>query len=163
MLISCSDLYELFMSTFVTLVTEINSGVRYAPQMLVNGALSNVLAALGEPLLVPATALLFDDNEPCTGAYVILSGAVDVQLLTPDGVPVWSSAVSAGGILGLPNAISLRQHHVRATASADSSMAFVSAAKIMDLIHTDSYLGFMIIEVISEELSALYQRLAMLS
>ncbi len=127
--------------------------------MVEHRALADAQAAYGEPLLVPRTALLFDLGEPCTGAYVIKTGTVDVRLISPEGIAIWSRALSAGGILGLPAAISLRQHHVRAIATAESHMVFLTADKVRTLIQTEPHIGLMIIEAISEELNALRSRL----
>lgn len=128
--------------------------------MIAREELATALAAVGEPLMVPHAALLFECGEPCSGAYVITSGSVDVVLLSPTGMPVWSRTLNEGGILGLPASVAERSHHVRAIAAADAQLSFVPSERIRSMIQKDTHLGFLIVEAIGEEVNALRRKLS---
>src|SRR3954451_21855237 len=119
--------------------------------MLVNGTLAEVLAVFGEPMLVPTSAMLFDDGELCTGAYVIKTGRVDLLLLNAEGVAVWSRTVQAGAILGLAAAVGMKSHCLRAVALDETELVYLPAEKVQKLIRDNATVGVQIIKAMSEE------------
>ena len=128
--------------------------------MTTNDSLASALALLGEPMLVPKAALLFDAGEPCTGVYIVRSGAVDLFLLA-GGVPVWSRSVTSGGVIGLPAAVSLHKYSLRAVANDNAELVFVAAPAVRSAIRNDPMIGMEILRTMSEELVTLRQKFAM--
>lgn len=119
--------------------------------MVTDPRLAAALTSFGEPMIVPQTAVLFDCSEVADGAYVIVTGEVDVLMLNAQGVPIWSRHVGAGGILGLAAAIGEYVHYVRAIASHHTELSFIAAEKLRKLIRDNSGIGTSVVQAMSEE------------
>jgi CRP-like cAMP-binding protein len=128
--------------------------------MLTDESLASALAQIGEPMLVPKAAMLFDVGEPCTGVYVVQSGAVDLHLLA-DGQPIWSRYVPEHGIIGLPAAVGKQPYSLRAVANDHAQLVFVRAEAVQDAIRNDATIGMQILRVMSEEVTALRRKFSM--
>lgn len=128
--------------------------------MITDEALASALAQFGEPILVPKAAMLFDVAEPCTGVYVVQSGAVDLHLLA-DGQPIWSRSVQQHGIIGLPAAVGKQAYSLRAVANDHTQLVFVRADVVRDAIRNDSNIGLQILRVMSDEVNTLRKKFAM--
>lgn len=131
--------------------------------MVTDSALATALAFHGQAMRVPKSAVIFEAGETADGIYIVRSGRVEVQLLNPHEIPVWSRVVSDSGILGLPAAIGRHAHHIRAVASDNSELIFVDAGTLSDVIRDDPKLGTQVLMLISEELSDLRRKAVILN
>ena len=131
--------------------------------MVTDSALATALAFHGQAMRVPKSAVIFEAGETADGIYIVRSGRVEVRLLNPHEIPVWSHIVPDSGILGLPAAIGRHAHHIRAVACDNSELIFVDAGTLSDVIRDDPKLGTQVLMLISEELSDLRRKAAMLN
>src|ERR1051325_6416608 len=129
--------------------------------MLTNDSLADTLAPLGDAMMIPKAAMLFDVGELCSGVYIIRSGSVDLLLLNAANIPVWSRCVSAGGVLGLPAAVGMKQYSLRAVAHDNAELVFVPATTIQSVIRNDPNVGFQVLKAMSEEVATLRKKVAM--
>ncbi len=123
---------------------------------------SVALAVYGEPLRVPDGAILFQPGEWPEGIYIVLSGTVSVQLLDYESSPVWTRLASPHAVLGLAAAIGGYPHPLRAIASSDCEVVFVSSDKVRSLITKNSTLGVWALGILAEEETDIRRKVAML-
>jgi CRP/FNR family transcriptional regulator len=131
--------------------------------MVTDSRVAAALALHGQAMRVPKSATVFEAGERADGIYILRSGSVTVQLLNEQQCPVWSRTLTEAGILGLPAAIRQQTHDVRAVASEHSEMIFVTSETLAKLIEIDPELGGRVLVLISEELSGLRRKAAMLN
>ena len=129
--------------------------------MINNESLALALTPFGEPMTVPKGAMIFDIGEPCTGVYVVHFGTVDLSLLDEHWQRIWSRCVPAGGVLGLPAAVSCKEYSLRAVAQGNTELVFVPATTIQSLIRQDANIGLQVLQAMSAEVIALRKKFAM--
>src|SRR5690242_9879244 len=129
--------------------------------MITNSVLAAALSAFGDAMLIPEAAVVFDCGEVGDGAYVVVSGTVDVVMLNMEGTPLWSRKVGPDGILGLPAAIGGYEHCLRAVVGDSAELVFVPANKLAKLVRDNLLIGTEVLRVMSEEVSIVRQKIAM--
>lgn len=125
-------------------------------------SLAMKLEALGMPLAQPKGAVLFDQGQPGTGAYILKSGAACLALLNHQGAPVWSRVVRPGAILGLPSTIGDTPYSLRATALESVELVFIPKRQVMEVMRQDPTLGTALLRILSDELVDLRRKLSLL-
>jgi len=79
------------------------------------------------------------------------------------GLPVWSRNIAEDAILGLPAAVGKHPHCVRAIAVESTTLVYVSAETVPQVIRDISILGTQVLAVISEELGDLRKKASKLN
>lgn len=131
--------------------------------MITNPDLAVALALYGEAMRIPEGAVIFRPGEASDGIYIVKAGAVCVQLLDGKGCSVWSREVHENAILGLPSAVGGYPHGILAIARHDSDVIFLRSENLADAIERNPVTGSQVVAAISEELSDLRQKIAMLA
>jgi len=125
-------------------------------------ALAERLEALGVLVAQPKGAVLFDQGQPGTGAYILKSGAACLSLLNHQGTPVWSRVVKPGAILGLPSTIGDAAYSLRAIAVESVELVFIPKQQVLDVMRQDPTLGTALLRILSDELVDLRRKLSLM-
>ncbi|HWR17795.1 MAG TPA: cyclic nucleotide-binding domain-containing protein [Terriglobales bacterium] len=80
----------------------------------------------GVSLSVPAGAVLFQENEPCRGAYYVDSGELELAIFSGDRKLLLGVA-HAGQLMGLPSVLANSPHQHTATAISDCRILLVDS------------------------------------
>jgi len=94
-----------------------------------------------EIILLPRAAVLFQEGEPCRGAYFVEDGELNLTISSGERrVKVGSAAV--GQIVAISSAISGTDHQCSAHAARDSKVILVPAAALREFLqqHAESCL-----------------------
>lgn len=127
-------------------------------QHLPSAALDKVLAA-ANVLQLPAGTVIFDENQPCQGFPLLLSGSVRVIKSSPNGRELQLYRVGPGESCILTSSCLLGHspYHARGLAEQEVRMAVLSPATFKELIATSAPFRDYIFSLFSERLTDLMQ------
>ncbi len=114
----------------------------------------NLIRVLGErATAVPCRSdgVLFRQDEPSTGVFILHDGVVTLSMMSQDGHSLFAVQAKPGSILGLPGAISNQPYTLSATARAGAKVSFVSNADLAASMHSDPALSLKMLEVLAAE------------
>ncbi len=89
------------------------------------------------PVPCESDGVLFRQDEPSVGVFILHDGTVTLSMMSPDGHSLFAVQAKPGSILGLPGAISNQPYTLSATARAGAQVSFVSNADLTALMHSD--------------------------
>jgi CRP-like cAMP-binding protein len=98
-----------------------------------------------------ADRLLFNQDDPAMGVYIVRQGAATLTMRSHDGRTIFSIQATPGSLLGLPAMISDQPYSLTAVARAGAEVSFVGRAEFFDLIHTDPLLSLKMLQVLAAE------------
>ena len=117
------------------------------------------LAARLEPLGVKrhesGGTVLFKQGEAARGAYVVLSGRVDVCLRATRWKRLLGYTAEPGAIVGLPATISDEGYSLTAITLEPCELVFISREDVLAILRTDPVLGTELLEVLAREVHRL--------
>jgi CRP-like cAMP-binding protein len=99
-------------------------------------------------------AAIFLQGQPCTGAYLIISGTVALSLRCPSGKSVFSRDIETGCLIGLPAAMTSTDYSLTAIASSDVCAAHITAEVLASLM-CDPETALDMVHVLSREVRTL--------
>ncbi|MFM6930218.1 MAG: Crp/Fnr family transcriptional regulator [Bdellovibrio sp.] len=70
-------------------------------------------------------SIIFDQEQPCSGLYLIKSGAVKISKLSPDGKEMLIEILHAGNTLGEAGLLGQEKHSDTATTTEESEVFFL--------------------------------------
>jgi len=114
----------------------------------------DLLRALGEhstPVPCVSDGVLFRQDEPSIGVFILHDGTVTLSMASNDGHSLFAVQAKPGSILGLPGAISNQPYTLSAIARAGAKVSFVSNADLTALMHSDPALSLKMLEVLAAE------------
>lgn len=102
---------------------------------------------------VPCTndRILFQQDGPAVGVYIIHHGNVALTMISPEGQEILCAQVTAGSLLGLPGIIGEKPYSLTATARAGALVSFVSRDDFFALMHADPLLALKMLQVLAAE------------
>ncbi|MGA2908467.1 MAG: cyclic nucleotide-binding domain-containing protein [Terracidiphilus sp.] len=114
----------------------------------------DLLSALaGRSTAVPcgSDGVLFRQDEPSVGVFILHDGTVTLSMMSNDGHSLFAVQAKPGSILGLPGAISNQPYTLSAIARAGAQVSFVSNGDLTALMHSNPALSLKMLEVLAAE------------
>lgn len=116
-----------------------------------------VLQTMGEVHSVHCGAMLFCKGDPPKGVFLVLKGRV--ALSAGDDPCRITRIAGKDSLLGLPSTVGNRRYSLSAEAVTETQVCHISPAQFRRSLAADPVLGFAVVRILSEEVSAL-RRLA---
>ena len=113
--------------------------------------LLRALGARSTPVPCAIDGVLFRQDEPSVGIFILHDGTVTLSMMSRDGHSLFAVQAKPGSILGLPGAISNQPYTLSAMARAGAKVSFVSNSDLIGLMHSDSALSLKMLEVLAAE------------
>ncbi len=113
--------------------------------------LIRALDARSTPVPCHTDRLLFRQDEPSVGVYILHEGEAALTMDSPTGQQLFSVRAAAGSLLGLPGLIGNQPYSLSAVACAGARVSFVSRAEFTALMQTDPLLSLKILRVLAAE------------
>ncbi|MGB6856076.1 MAG: cyclic nucleotide-binding domain-containing protein [Terracidiphilus sp.] len=118
---------------------------------LADRELIRVLNDHATPIVCKTDRILFHQDDPAVGLYILLEGKVTLSMDSHQVQPILSGEASDGSILGLPGLISDQPYSLTAIARAGARVSFLARAEFHELMHSNPVLGFKILQVLAAE------------
>ena len=113
--------------------------------------LIRALDARSTPVPCESERVLFRQDEPAVGIFLVHKGVVTLSIMVQDGHSLFAAQAKPGSILGLPGVISNQPYTLSATASAEAKVSFVSHTDLTAVMHADPLLSLKMLEVLAAE------------
>lgn len=114
-------------------------------------SLIRALDGCSTPVPCETDGVLFRQDEPSVGIFILHDGTVTLSMASADGHSLFAVQAKPGSILGLPGAISSQPYTLSAIARAGAQVGFVSNAVLAALMHSDPALSLKMLEVLAAE------------
>jgi CRP-like cAMP-binding protein len=104
-------------------------------------------------VLVPCESdrVLFRQDEPAVGIFIVHKGGVTLSLMSQDGHSLFAAQARPHSILGLPGVISNLPYSLTAGAAGGAEVSFVSIADLRALMEADSAFSLKLLELLAAE------------
>ncbi|MGD0155574.1 MAG: cyclic nucleotide-binding domain-containing protein [Terracidiphilus sp.] len=106
------------------------------------------------PVPCHSDRVLFRQDDPSVGAYILYDGGVTLSLMAQDGRSLFAVQASPGSVIGLPGAISNKPYSLSATALAGAQVSFISREGLTNLMNSEPLLALKLLEVLAAEVRA---------
>jgi len=113
--------------------------------------LIRALDARSTPVPCDTDRLLFHQDDPSVGVYILHEGVATLTMDSPDGRKLFSIQATPGSLLGLPGLIGNQPYSLSAIARAGARVSFVSRADFTALMQSDPMLSMKILRVLAAE------------
>jgi CRP-like cAMP-binding protein len=111
------------------------------------------------PLACDTDRLLFRQDDPAVGVYILHQGVVTLTMISRDNRPIFSMNVVPGSLLGLPALVSDQPYSLSAIARSGARVSFVSRADFFSLMHAQPALSIRMLQVLAAEVRTARQAL----
>jgi CRP/FNR family cyclic AMP-dependent transcriptional regulator len=111
------------------------------------------------PVNCDAECVLFNQEEPAIGVYILHEGAATLTMKSHDGQTIFSVNALPGSLLGLPALVSDKPYSLTATARAGAKVSFVSRADFLALVQADPQMSLKMLRVLAAEVRTARQAL----
>ncbi len=118
---------------------------------LADPELISVLSEHATPIICDTDRLLFQQEDPAVGLYILHEGEVTISMTAHDGKTILSVKVGEGSLLGLPGLISNQPYSLTAVAHAGARISFLDRSAFAGLMQSDPTLAFKIVQVLAAE------------
>jgi len=122
--------------------------------------LLRVLETRATPVFCRTERLLFNQDEPVAGVYIIRDGGATLTMHSFDGRPIFSIEAPPGSLLGLPALISDQPYSLTAIAHAGAKVSFVGRTEFLALMQADPTLSLKMLKVLAAEVRTARQALS---
>ncbi len=104
-------------------------------------------------VLIPCDTdrVLFRQDEPAVGIFIVHKGGVTLSLMSQDGHSLFAAQARPLSILGLPGVISNLPYTLSATAAGAAEVSFVSSADLKSLMEADPAFSLKMLELLAAE------------
>jgi CRP-like cAMP-binding protein len=113
--------------------------------------LIQALRVRSTPLLCTTDRLLFRQDAPADGAYIVHQGDVTLTMNAHDGRTIFSLQAATGSLLGLPALVSNQPYSLSAIARAGAQVSFVSRADFLAIVNAQPELSLKMLQVLAAE------------
>jgi CRP-like cAMP-binding protein len=102
---------------------------------------------------VPCDAdnILFKQDDPPVGVYIIRQGQGSLSMKSPEGRSILSVQALPGSLLGLPGVIGNQPYSLTAAVRAGAQVSFVSSADFFALMQSQPQLSLKMLQVLAAE------------
>lgn len=108
------------------------------------------LEARATPVDCTSQRILFEQDEPPVGLYIVHSGTATMSIAT-DGQTIMQVETGAGALLGLPGLIGNQPYSMTATAQPGALVFFISRDEFTALMTANPTLCLKILQVLAAE------------
>lgn len=108
------------------------------------------LLASGHVLMLNSGALLFQYGEPGGSMFVVVSGLIEVSVLTPDGRKISLNRLGAGECFGEISMIDGKPRTADGVALVDSCLLSINRDAYFDAARRNPELGFAMVQLLCE-------------
>ncbi len=122
--------------------------------------LLQALLTRATPVVCDADRLLFKQDDPAVGVYIVHEGAATLTMTARDGQPIFSIEANPGSLLGLPALISNQPYSLTAIARAGAQISFVGHADFLAVMQANPLLSLKILQVLAAEVRTARQALS---
>jgi CRP-like cAMP-binding protein len=95
--------------------------------------------------------LLFNQDDPAVGVYIIRDGAATLAMHTLDGQPIFSIETPPGSLLGLPAVVSDEPYSLSAIAHAGAKVSFVGRSDFFAVMQAEPLLSIKMLKLLAAE------------
>ena len=95
--------------------------------------------------------VLFRQDEPAVGVYILHQGEVTLTMAAHDGRTIFSVQAMPGSLLGLPGVVSEQPYSLTATVRAGAQVSFVSCDAFTTLMKSEPLWSLKILQVLAAE------------
>jgi CRP-like cAMP-binding protein len=135
-------------------VTFLEGGTHLQPDssaFVADPDLLRVLETRATPVLCRTEKLLFNQDEPPAGIYIIREGGATLAMHSFDGRQIFSIEAPPGSLLGLPALISDQPYSLTAIAHAGAKVSFVGRSDFFAIVQADPLLSMKMLKVLAAE------------
>lgn len=118
---------------------------------LADPELIRALSEHATPMVCDADRILFQQDEPAAGLYILHEGKTTLSMTSHQGQAILSVEARDGSLLGLPGLISNQPYSLTAVAHAGSRISFLGRTEFTALMQSNSALAFKILQVLAAE------------
>jgi CRP-like cAMP-binding protein len=118
------------------------------------------LAEHATPIICDTDRILFQQDDPAAGLYILHEGEVTLSMATQLGQPILSVQARDGSLLGLPGLISNQPYSLTALAHAGARVSFLGRTEFTALMESNPALAFKILQVLAAEVRSARQALS---
>ena len=112
------------------------------------------------PVQCDTDRLLFQQDTPADGVYILHEGHGKLIMNAHDGRTIFSIEALPGSVLGLPAVVSDQPYSLSAIARAGAQVSFVSRADFFALMHAQPALSLKMLQVLAAEVRTARQALS---
>jgi CRP/FNR family transcriptional regulator len=116
-----------------------------------SGSALSELERLSLAVSYPEHAILFSEDQPCKGVFLVCTGKVKLSSRAHDGREFMLRAATSGDILGLSSAMTGRAHEFTARTLAPSSIRFVRREDFVSFLKSSPDTGLQAVQALSTE------------
>ncbi len=121
--------------------------------------LIEALGAHSTPVSCGSDYVLFRQDDPAAGLYIVRQGVVTLSMISQDGNTLFAVHALPGSLLGLPGVISGQPYSLSATARAGAQIGFVSRDEFTALMQAHPLLSLKMLKVLAAEVRSARQAL----
>jgi CRP-like cAMP-binding protein len=118
-----------------------------------------VLSEHATPIVCDADRILFRQDDPPSGLYILHEGEATLSMVSRDGETILSVRAKGGSLLGLPGLIGNQPYSLTAIAHAGARVSFLARDKFTALMQPDPMLALKILQVLAAEVRSARQAL----
>jgi CRP-like cAMP-binding protein len=122
--------------------------------------LLRALETRATPVFCRTERLLFNQDEPAAGIYIIREGGAKLTMHSFDGRSIFSIEAPPGSLLGLPALISDQPYSLTAIAHAGAKVDFVGRSEFFALMHADPTMSLKMLKVLAAEVRTARQAIS---
>lgn len=111
--------------------------------------LIHALDAHATPVPCKSERVLFRQDEPTVGVFIVHKGAVTLSMMSQDGHSLIAVQARPSSLLGLSGVISNQPYAISANAGAGAKVSFVSRDDLTALMQTDPALSPKILDLLA--------------
>jgi CRP-like cAMP-binding protein len=113
--------------------------------------LLRVLETRSTPMVCATDRLLFNQDDPASGIYIVREGGATLAMHSFDGQQIFSIEVPPGSLLGLPAVISDQPYSLTAIAHAGAKVNFLGRSDFFAIMQVDPLLSLKMLRVLAAE------------
>ncbi|HVZ15771.1 MAG TPA: cyclic nucleotide-binding domain-containing protein [Terriglobales bacterium] len=110
-----------------------------------------------EKMALPKGSLLFHEGEPCSGAYYVEDGELDL-IITSGEKRLKVGSAHAGHLLGVSSVISNSEHQCSAYAAKESKVVFIAAEAMRKYLRQNAEICLYAVQEMGAELLDLSEK-----
>ncbi|MGH9560418.1 MAG: Crp/Fnr family transcriptional regulator [Terracidiphilus sp.] len=118
---------------------------------LADPELIRALSKHATPFVCEADRLLFHQNDPAVGLYILHEGTVTLSMSSERGEPIFFVRAKGGSLLGLPGLVGNQPYSLTAVACAGAQVSFLARTEFAAIMQSDPALSFKILQVLAAE------------
>ena len=126
---------------------------------LADPELIRALSEHATPIVCDTDRVLFQQDEPAVGLYILHEGEATLSMASQDGQPILSVQAKGNSLLGLPGLVSNQPYSLTAVARAGARVSFLGGAEFTAMMESNPALAFKILQVLAAEVRSARQAL----